>query len=158
MLLLADCTTKEMAVERLVEESVPHEVMGDVVRFTLAFNPGAAMGISLGPSTRELLTTLSVGALILLAYLYRHTEPGDRRRVWALALLCGGAVGNLYDRVRSSSGVVDFIDVGIGQHRFWTFNIADMGVTIGAIVLAYAMWREEQRREAEAGIEGEPAS
>ncbi|MGH7447666.1 MAG: signal peptidase II, partial [Longimicrobiales bacterium] len=60
---------------------------------------------------------------------------------------CGGAVGNLIDRVRSASGVVDFIDVGVGSVRWPVFNVADMAVTTGAIILALSLWKEEQEVE-----------
>lgn len=59
--------------------------------------------------------------------------------------MTGGAVGNLLDRIRSARGVVDFIDLGIGDVRFWTFNMADVGITCGAIVLAILLAREERR-------------
>ena len=56
-------------------------------------------------------------------------------------------MGNLLDRVRSPLGVVDFIDVGIGDTRFWTFNLADLGVTVGALLLAAVLWRDDKRAE-----------
>ena len=56
---------------------------------------------------------------------YRRTAPDARLRAAALALVAGGAMGNLIDRLRSPRGVVDFINVGIGDARFWTFNVAD---------------------------------
>jgi signal peptidase II len=63
--------------------------------------------------------------------------------VVAIALVTGGALGNLVDRVRWARGVVDFIDVGLAGWRFWTFNVADIGVTCGAILLAIILWRED---------------
>jgi lipoprotein signal peptidase len=63
----------------------------------------------------------------------------------ALALVCAGAIGNLADRVfRGSTGVVDFIDVGIGVARWPTFNIADMAVSTGAVLLAWVLWQEDR--------------
>ena len=70
-------------------------------------------------------------------------------RILALGLAWGGAAGNLLDRIRSSHGVVDFIDVGVSSWRFWTFNVADSAVTIGALVLAWSLSRED-REEREA--------
>jgi signal peptidase II len=70
-----------------------------------------------------------VAAILALLVLYRRTAPEARLRAAALALVAGGAMGNLLDRLRSPLGVVDFIDVGIGDARFWTFNVADVGVT-----------------------------
>jgi signal peptidase II len=83
----------------------------------------------------------------VLLLLYRRTLPDARLRAAALALVAGGALGNLLDRLRSPLGVVDFIDVGIGDARFWTFNVADVGVTVGAVLLATVLWREENPAE-----------
>jgi signal peptidase II len=64
-------------------------------------------------------------------------------RVLAVALAFGGAAGNLIDRFRARGAVVDFIDIGIGGVRFWTFNVADTAVTFGAIMLAIVLWKED---------------
>jgi signal peptidase II len=72
----------------------------------------------------------------------RSTRPGDRLRLLALALVCGGATGNLVDRIRSPEGVVDFLDVGVGDWRWPTFNVADSAITVGAIALAILLWLE----------------
>ncbi len=56
-------------------------------------------------------------------------------------------MGNLLDRLRSPRGIIDFIDVGIGDARFWTFNVADVGVSIGAVLLAMVLWREDNPGE-----------
>jgi signal peptidase II len=142
-LLLADCGSKRIVEDTLMLHS-PRSVMGDVVRFTLAYNPGAAFGIDFGPSSRIIFTVLTLVALAALVAMYRSTPPDRRVQVAALALITGGALGNLYDRLRNAAGVVDFIDVGLGGVRFWTFNIADAGITIGAILLALTLWSEEE--------------
>ncbi len=87
---------------------------------------------------------LTVGALVILGRLYQATRQGDFLRTIALGLVCGGAVGNLIDRVRSATGVVDFIDVGLGDLRWPTFNVADMAVSVGAFLLAWVLWGEER--------------
>ncbi len=153
VLLLADCSTKELAETRLAAPHVPHEVMGEVVRFTLAYNPGAAFSLSLGEYSRAGFIALTLAILAGLAWMLHQSEPSSRVRVAALALLMGGAVGNLLDRLRSPRGVVDFIDIGFGSLRFWTFNLADVGVTAGAILLAWALWREDAEREASLAAE-----
>ncbi len=118
VLLLADCTTKELAVERLSPASVPHEILGDWLRLTLAYNQGAAMGLTIGPWSRLGFAVLAIAALVVLVKLYRQTAPTAAVRTAALALLIAGAAGNLLDRIRSPHGVIDFIDVGIGPvHR-----------------------------------------
>lgn len=145
----ADQITKLIAVDFLGTAYVPHAVLGDVVRLTLVYNPGAAFGLHLGQYSRWIFTALTLGALWLLWRLYKETEATDTRRVVAIALVVGGAIGNLIDRLRSARGVTDFIDVGIGTSRWPTFNVADMAVSCGAILLAWVLWREDTVRAAE---------
>lgn len=149
----ADIITKAIAVYSLVPQRVPHELFGDAVRFTLVYNPGAAFGLHLGQYSRWIFMVLTIGALVILGRLYRATRDGDLVRTLAIALVCAGAVGNLIDRVRSPLGVVDFIDVGIGDTRWPTFNIADMAVSIGAFLLAWVLWGEEDEAKARAAAE-----
>jgi signal peptidase II len=136
--VLVDVATKRFAVTVLTPY-VPRNIIDDVLRFTLAFNSGGAMSLSLGPSSRWWFTLLSLATLVVLAYMYRQSSPSDKIQIASLALICGGAVGNLIDRIRSPRGVVDFIDIGIDAHRFWTFNIADMAVTIGTATLTWIL-------------------
>lgn len=147
VLLLADCTTKELAETHLGAPYVPHEVVGDLVRLTLAYNPGAAFSLSLGAWSRPGFIVLTLGILVVLGQMLARSAPEGRLRILALALIMGGAVGNLLDRLTSSLGVVDFIDIGIGAVRFWTFNLADVWVTTGAILLAWTIWQEDIERE-----------
>jgi signal peptidase II len=137
-IVLVDVATKRLAVAALTPY-VPQNVMDDVLRFTLAFNSGGAMSLSLGPSSRWWFTLLSLATLVVLAFMYKQSSPDARLQIASLALICGGAVGNLIDRIRSPRGVVDFIDIGIGAHRFWTFNVADMAVTIGTATLTWIL-------------------
>ena len=149
---MLDLVSKLLAEQYLAPRYVPHPVLGDVVRFTLAYNPGAAFSMSLGPYSRLIFGAFAVIALVVLWRLYRMTgagaRAGDRVRVFALGLAWGGAAGNLIDRFRSPQGVVDFIDIGLGDVRFWTFNVADSAVTIGALVLAWSLSREERETAA----------
>jgi signal peptidase II len=146
--VVADIVTKAIAVYSLVPQRVPHELFGDTVRFTLVYNPGAAFGLHLGSYSRWIFMVLTVGALFILGRLYRATRDGDYIRTAAISLVCAGALGNLIDRVRSAKGVVDFIDVGVGDTRWPTFNIADMAVSIGAFLLAWVLWGEEDEAKA----------
>ena len=150
--IAVDLVTKLLAERFLMPRYVPHQVIGEVVRFTLAYNPGAAFSMSLGEYSRWIFGAFAVVALFVLWRLYRMTgagaRAGDRLRVLALGLAFGGAAGNLVDRIRSPQGVVDFIDIGVGDVRFWTFNVADSAVTIGAILLAWSLSREERENAA----------
>ncbi len=142
LILLTDCATKRVAEVELAPVNVPHPVVGDVVRFTLAYNQGSAMSLWTGPGARLLLSLFAVIAVAVILKLYRATPSNQRLRIAGLALVAGGAAGNLLDRLRSTRGVVDFIDVGFGASRFWVFNVADIGVTVGAVLLALAMTRD----------------
>jgi signal peptidase II len=141
---VADVITKAIAERTLLPRGIPHEVIGNAVRLTLVYNPGAAFGLNLGPQSRWIFAVLTVIALVILARLYRSTERGDSSRALALGLVCAGAIGNLIDRVRSLFGVVDFIDIGIGDTRWPTFNVADMAVSVGAGLLAWVLWQEDR--------------
>ena len=140
-LLIADCASKELAEAYLAPEHTPHEVIGSVVRLTLAHNFGGAMGLSFGPYSRIGLALAALLALFVLGQLYVRTPATARLRAAALALVAGGALGNLGNRLLSPRGVTDFIDVGVRSWRFWTFNIADAGITIGAALLILALSR-----------------
>lgn len=151
VLLLADCTTKRVAAERLELEHVPHDVIGDLLRFTLAYNPGAAFSMSVGEHSRWVFSGLAIVVLLVLLQQYRRAAPHDSATAGALGLIAAGASGNLLDRLRSPRGVVDFIDIGIGDARFYTFNLADVAVFTGAALLALVLVRRER------GIVARPA-
>lgn len=146
--MVVDLVSKLMAEQYLAPRYVPHRILGNVVRFTLAYNPGAAFSMSLGQYSRFIFAGFALIALVVLYRLYRMTghgvRNGDALRVLALGLAWGGAAGNLIDRFRSPQGVVDFIDIGVGDVRFWTFNVADSAVTVGAVLLAWSLSREER--------------
>ena len=142
--VVVDFITKVAAANSLIPQHIPHEVFGNGVRLTLVHNPGAAFGLHLGEYSRWIFMALTVGALYILGRLYQATKANETARTLAIALVCGGAVGNLLDRIRSAAGVVDFIDVGIGDLRWPTFNVADMAVSIGAFLLAWVLWGEER--------------
>jgi signal peptidase II len=146
-ILVVDAVTKAIAVDRLVPAHVPHEILGDVVRFTLSYNRGAAFGLNLGDWSRPGFIVLTFVAFAVLSSLYKSSAADARLRVWAIALVTAGAAGNLLDRMRSERGVVDFVDIGIGAMRWPTFNVADVAVSSGAILLAIALWREDRAAE-----------
>ncbi len=147
----SDVLTKLLAVRYLPAH--PLRIFGDWLTLQLVYNPGAAFGISVGAYSRWVFLVLAIVALIILGSMVRETKPGDYVRLIALGLVCGGAVGNLIDRIRSSRGVVDFIDVGIGVRRWPTFNLADTAVTIGAVALALVLWMEGRQEEGAGRVE-----
>jgi signal peptidase II len=142
--ILTDLLTKSLAVTLLPPNGFPEPVIGEVVKFALVYNPGAAFGLYLGSFSRWIFMVLTMGALFILWRLYQQTPAAHRLRALAIAMVAAGAIGNLIDRIRSDLGVVDFIDVGFGLHRWPTFNVADMAVSGGAFLLAWVLWGEEQ--------------
>jgi signal peptidase II len=145
LLVILDRITKDWAEAALQPRGVPRDVFGEGFRLTLVYNPGAAFGLHLGPWSRWIFLALTLGALFILWRLYLHTRAGERVRAFALGLVTAGALGNLIDRITSPIGVVDFIDVGVGDWRWPTFNVADMAVSVGAILLAWVLWGDDKR-------------
>jgi signal peptidase II len=152
-LLLADRASKSLAFDNLQPLGVPYQLIGNVVRLTLLLNRDAAMNLTLGAWSRWGFATIAVVGVIVVTRLLWLSPPGAKLRGVALGLIAAGAIGNLIDRLRWDRGVVDFIDVGIGSHRFWTFNVADAGVMIGAFFLAFVFSREQQKTPSQPGVD-----
>lgn len=146
LIAVGDYLTKRMA-ESALTLHMPHNVLGDWVRMTLTYNTGAAMNLSLGEWSRVLLSVVAIVMIGVLYRMYRTAGATDAWQAVALGLVAGGALGNLADRLRSARGVVDFIDVGTAGWRFWTFNVADAGVTVGAVLLALVLWQRPEPAE-----------
>jgi signal peptidase II len=140
--LLLDFLTKRLVLANSLRLDPPVEVLGTVFRLTDVRNPGAAMGLAFGG--RPFLVTVSVVAVVVLTILYLRTPARRYVRRGAVAAILGGALGNLVDRIFYNGFVVDFIDLGFGAHRFYTFNVADMGVSLGGAVLFLSLWRADR--------------
>lgn len=137
---IGDFFTKSWVTTFLGQHNGSYRVVGDYLRLTLSHNTGMAFGFSFGDASRPILIAFTFLTLLLIVHLYRETRDDQKFQTIALALVLGGALGNLLDRFRSATGVADFIDVGIGTHRFWIFNMADAGISIGGVMLAITLW------------------
>ncbi len=146
ILFLTDCTTKDLVVDAMGAAPESRPILDSFVQLTLVHNPGIAFGLDLRPYVgewaRPILIISILGMIGVLVQLYRQLGSRSRLAGIALGLAVGGALGNLYDRIRFPLGVVDFIDVGIGVHRFWIFNVADAGIFVGGVLLAWTILRE----------------
>lgn len=125
-------------------------ILGDFLRFTYVENPGLAFGIRIG-SLKLLVTIISALIASYLVFLLYNSKELIYIERLSLSLILGGAIGNLIDRIivyipnSGYNGVVDFIDVGLIDHRWYIFNIADSAVTIGIILyLAYSIFFEDK--------------
>jgi len=118
------------------------------VPLTLAFNRGAAFGLSLGNDPRWFFIPITLLALVLLLVLLKQADAGDWLRIVSVSLVISGALGNLYDRIRWDRGVVDFIGpIDLGVMLWPIFNVADMAISCGAVLLAISFWREEREEQ-----------
>lgn len=102
-------------------------------------NTGVAFGL-FASTGRDggtwILALLGLGALSLVVLYFLRTPPEHRMLLIALALVLGGAVGNLIDRI-AAQAVTDFIDFYIGLWHWHTFNIADSAISIGIVLIAW---------------------
>jgi signal peptidase II len=105
---------------------------------TLAYNPGAAFSFlsNQGGWQRYLFTGIAIAAVVFIIYLLRR-HAGQRLFCWALALIMGGAIGNVIDRLLYGH-VIDFLDFHLtGWGHFPAFNLADSAITLGAILFIF---------------------
>ena len=155
VIIALDVVTKRWALDAL--STGRRELFGGLVPLTLAFNKGAAFGLRFGEDSRWFFVPVTILALGLLWVLFKQTHEKDYLRLVSLSLVVSGAVGNLYDRLRWSRGVVDFIGpLDLGFTDFPIFNVADMSISCGAVALALSFWQEERRERL--APSAEPAS
>ena len=132
LVVVLDQSAKALVEHHLVPGQVV-EVIGPL-ELTLSHNTGVAFGLASGGGTR--LVLLTALALTVVGYVFSRdpTRPG----VWVAAgLLAGGALGNLADRVRADA-VTDYVQIG----SWPAFNVADVAVTAGVLILALSYLRE----------------
>jgi signal peptidase II len=114
-----------------------------VLEITRLHNPGAAFSFLAGASgwQRWLFTGLAFGVCVVLVGWLRRIDSKARMLASAVALILGGAIGNVIDRLRLGY-VVDFINCHWGVHYFPAFNVADSSITVGAALLLLDAWLE----------------
>jgi signal peptidase II len=142
-LLLSACVigldqlTKAIAIDAL-QPSVAHPVIPGFLNWTLAFNTGAAFSFLADQQgwQRWVFTGIAIVVTAILTPWLARTPRGDWRTALPLALVIGGALGNLIDRVRFGH-VTDFIQVYYREWAFPSFNIADSAISVGAVLLVW---------------------
>ena len=139
-MLALDIITKRWAMSAL--DGRPSELFGGIIPLNLAFNRGAAFGLSIGNDPRWFFIPVTILALGLLTYLLVRTDVTDRFRIFALSLVLTGALGNLIDRIRWDMGVVDFIATAATGNSLFTTASGQrpfQDVPIEAIVIKKAV-------------------
>ncbi|RMG66429.1 MAG: signal peptidase II [Calditrichaeota bacterium] len=139
-----DQVTKGIA-EKVLRQSPPISLLGDVIRFHYVENAGAMLGLgsSLPDHIRPWMLTILPGAMLVILLLFLLFNRNlDRWQIASFSLIIGGGCGNLLDRVFNNGLVVDFLNVGIGYFRSGIFNLADVAITTGAVLLILSRrWR-----------------
>ena len=111
------------------------DVIGDVVRIAPGANSGAIFGLF--HDQAWLFAILSLGVLALIVYYHARSADAGPVMSLTLGLLLGGAIGNLIDRFRFGY-VLDFVDIGAGAVRWYTFNVADAAISTSIVLLVLA--------------------
>lgn len=144
--ILLDQASKLWIVGKLAyHESIT--VVENFFEIVHARNPGAAFSFLHDSSIRlPFLISVSIVASVAVIMVYRKLRPDQKLASLALALILGGAVGNLIDRVRLGE-VVDFLNVHWYQHYWPAFNVADSALCVGVGLLALDMILEEKRKK-----------
>ena len=136
LVLAGDLITKIIVNDQLTLHGTVVPVIGDFVQWIHVKNRGSAFGIFQGGRYFFIAFSLVSIALIgILAVTPRYRTP---RFAICLGLILGGAFGNLLDRI-AYGAVTDWIDVGIGMTRWPTFNVADIGISLGVLFLAFLL-------------------
>ncbi len=136
------------AVQHMLTLHNPIEVIPGFFNITYIFNPGAAFGLfgNISETARMIiLIGISLIACALFFYMYIKIRERDNIILIPVAMILGGAAGNLIDRARFQM-VVDFLDFHWGRYHWPAFNIADSAITIGTVILVAAILFTEKGR------------
>src|SRR5580704_9346766 len=134
-IVVLDRATKAW-IETQTDENWRHEVVRHLIYLVHDRNPGIAFSLFADSHSPWLRIVLTVGSLLVicaLAWLLVAGQGGTAACA-GLALLLGGATGNVTDRILHGA-VTDFFEVWLGNYRWPAFNVADSAITIGAILL-----------------------
>lgn len=157
-ILVADQWTKHL-VEVQLPRGASEPVISGFLNLVHVRNTGVAFGLfaSDGGSTSWVLTALGLVALAAVSIYFLWTPVRDRLLLTALALVAGGAVGNLLDRVMAGS-VTDFVDVYVGSYHWPAFNVADSAITVGIVLMILDTFRHRPGKADETGAAGDTAT
>jgi signal peptidase II len=125
--------------ESQTSEGWRHELIHNFIYLVHSRNPGLAFGIfsdSASTATRIILILGSIAVIAALAWLLVTNTSGSAIAAAGLALLLGGATGNVTDRIVHGA-VTDFFEVWFGTYRYPAFNVADSAITIGAMLIIF---------------------
>lgn len=134
LIFLADQVSKYWATK--LEDHPGIQVVDGFFHLIYVENSGIAWGLfsDAGALGRVVLGVVSLVAAVGIFLYAVRTPPSERTTLWGLSLVLGGVLGNLTDRVLRGA-VIDFLDFNLGSYKWPTFNLADMVISLGAIIL-----------------------
>lgn len=139
-ILLIDQVTKALAsIYLTLNKSL--DIIDNFFSLTLTNNYGAAFGIFKYSNTLLIIATLII---LIILYKYMHSFKKNMRNKIAFGFILGGVFGNLIDRIIKGY-VIDFLDFKIFNYDYPVFNVADIAIVIGVILLGYAIIRKEDK-------------
>ncbi|MEK6684698.1 MAG: signal peptidase II [Nitrospirota bacterium] len=145
-ILILDQVTKAVIQQTMqLHESIP--IINRLFSLTYIRNPGAAFGLFAehGNGLRiAFFATISVVAIVFLWTLFVKTPKEAWLGRLSIAMVMGGAMGNLADRLRFGD-VTDFLDFYIGSYHWPAFNVADSSISIGVALMIWYFIREDRR-------------
>lgn len=147
-ILVLDQWTKWL-VEIHLPHSASHPVISGFLNLTHVKNTGVAFGLFAtqgADGSSWLLVALGLAALAAVFLYFRMAPSHDRLLLVSLALVVGGAAGNLLDRIVSGA-VTDFVDVYVGTYHWPAFNVADSAITVGIALMILDSFRAHRRAE-----------
>jgi signal peptidase II len=143
LVLAADQATKH-AIDKYTRSDYFHVVIPGLLNLIHTHNPGVAFSMfanAHSPAVRFVLVLFSLVVIVFLFWLLAAERAGGRAGQIGMALIIGGAVGNVLDRI-TRNGVTDFIDLHAGSHHWPTFNVADSAIVIGAALVLMELFHD----------------
>jgi signal peptidase II len=148
------CIALDQALKALARQYLRGEppilLLGGVVELWYGKNPGAFLGLGadLPAWVRFWLFTVVVGIGLVAVLIVAITSPSlTRHLALGVALTVGGGLGNLIDRLRFDGAVIDYIRIGVGRLRTGVFNLADVALIVGLVLIAIQLGGDEEQED-----------
>ena len=160
IVVLFDQLSKVLVKKYFIHEQLFYSninILGDFLRFTFIENPGIAFGIDTS-NYHIYITILTILAIVFIYYQLSISINNNNSDMFPLAFILGGAIGNCIDRILifipyfNYNGVIDFIDIGIKNFRWYVFNIADASISIGLVIFLYNFFMIKTNKSIEKNI------
>jgi signal peptidase II len=143
-LVTLSCVGCDQGTKLLASEYLPRQMasyLNDILRLGYTENSGAFLGLgnNLSEQARFWIFVVLVGTFLLALFVYLVSNSKQNlASLIALSLVFSGGISNFYDRVVNNGAVIDFLNIGIGSIRTGIFNVADIAIMLGVVLLVFA--------------------